>query len=91
MADFKTTSNQIRLLHHMLGAGGRFLKKEWGFRNGYTSAPGSKDHEDLLAMKQAGFVEANGANTWFCATKRGALSIGFKPYQIKKLKFAEDD
>ena len=84
---------QESLLRHMLGADSRYLKKEWGFRN-YFCADNSDecpDNVELIKMESQGMVISckRQEETIYFATKEGALAIGFKPYQLRKVNFHE--
>lgn len=85
------SENQKRLLQHMLGADSRYMKKQWGFRNHFCASdnPECKSRLDLEALEKKGFVKSGerlGYKT-FWATKEGAISIGFKLYQLRKTDF----
>lgn len=83
------TENQRKLLQHMLGADSRYLKKDWGFRNHFSpdSNPNHEDRRDLMAMTWDGLVKSSNTHSLvFWATRKGALAIGFKDYQLKKAK-----
>lgn len=77
----------IDLLKHMLGADSRYKKKDWGFRNHFCASEGHSDLKHLIDMERFGLVESGKkfGSINFYATKAGAVSIGFKPYQIAKL------
>ena len=91
MTELKITDIQKRLLQRVLVAQRRFPRRGWRLRNKlHHSILYGDDREHILAMAQAGLVVCDRACEWFSATKKGALAIGFKPYQIKKLNFAED-
>ena len=82
-----------QLLQHMLGADSRYKKKQWGFRNHYC-ASGNEDCPDrieLEKMETDGLVKSSGQFGYktFHATKKGAESIGFKPYQLRKTSLAD--
>ena len=83
------TEKQKELLQHTLGADGRYMKKQWGFRNHFCSTEGNKDHDELLEMEKLGLVTI-GAFGFHCitffATKQGAIEIGFKKYQLRNTK-----
>lgn len=86
------TESQKELLQHMLGADSRYLKKQWGFRNHFCASdnPECKNRLALEALEADGLVKSGerlGYKT-FWATKKGALAIGFKPYQLKNAKLA---
>lgn len=86
------TEIQKELLQHMLGAGSHYLKKQWGFRNHYCASdnPECKNRLALEALEAEGFVKSGerlGHKT-FWATQKGALAIGFKPYQLRKTELA---
>ena len=86
------TEKQKQILQHMLGADSRYLKKDWGFRNRFCAAE-NKDDQDRLELEKMqldGLVKSCdriGSKT-FWATKKGAESIGFKAYQIRKTDLA---
>ena len=77
------------ILQHTLGADSRYRKNQWGFRNHYCSGPNCHDYSDLKEMEKIGLLTSgeNFGDVVFWATKKGALAIGFKPYQLAKLKF----
>ena len=72
------------LLQHMLGADSRYKKKMWGFRNHFAATPGTKDCIELEEMEKLGLVTSGirGQYKVFWATKKGAIEIGFKNYQL---------
>lgn len=79
---------QKRLLQHMLGADDRYLKKEWGFRNHFCAAPSdTKTIAEFDDLEQKGMVTSGMRDNYkvYWATKKGAIAIGFKPYQLKKV------
>ena len=83
------TEKQRELLQHMLGADERYKKKQWGFRN-YFCCGNDKhgDYEELKKMELVGLV-VRGVwleQIFFSATLKGAIAIGFKKYQLKKLE-----
>ncbi len=75
----------------MLGADGRFLKKDWGRRNHFATWEGSQDCNDLRGLEKLGMVREGSKfeDVVFWATKKGAVAIGFKPYQLRKTKLAQ--
>jgi len=83
------TEKQKRILQHMLGADSRYKKKEWGFRNHYCASDdvNCPERVELEAMKEIGLVTSGVRYECktFWATRQGAIEIGFKPYQLKKL------
>ena len=83
---------QKQLLQHMLGADSRYLKKQWGFRNHFCAGNNEScpDRIELNKMELDGLVKSGdrlGSKT-FWATKKGAIAIGFKPYQLRKTELA---
>lgn len=78
------------LLQHMLGADERYKKKQWGFRNHYCSVGHGEEHSMLLDMEKKGLVyrgrKVDEGYQFFRATTEGAKAIGFKPYQLRKLR-----
>ncbi len=87
------SENQKQLLQHMLGADGRYPKNRWGFRNHFCASnnPECKDRLDLEALEKEGFVKSGERLDFktFWATRKGALAIGFKPYQLRNTEFPE--
>ena len=79
-----------QLLQHMLGADDRYKKKQWGFRNHFCAGEGHTDLPDLFEMENLGLVKSGSTmgGLTFWATKKGALEIGFKPYQLKHVRLA---
>lgn len=84
------TEKQKQLLKHMLGADSRYMKKQWGFRNHFCASEGNSDIKELREMEASGLVKSGEriGSIFFWATKKGALAIGFKPYQLRKTKLA---
>lgn len=86
------SEKQQSLLTHMLGAGDRYMKKDWGFRNRFCASdnPDCPDRLELEKMEAAGLVKSGErlGNKTFWATKAGAIAIGFKPYQLRNTKLA---
>tara|TARA_R110001599_G_scaffold100770_9_gene258145 strand:+ start:8948 stop:9250 length:303 start_codon:yes stop_codon:yes gene_type:complete len=86
------TQKQKELLQHMLGADERYRKKQWGFRNHYCASadPECKDRIELEKLEKEGLVKSGTRFDYktFWATKKGALAIGFKPYQLRKTDLA---
>jgi hypothetical protein len=84
------TEKQKELLQHMLGADSRYMKKQWGFRNHFCASEGHSDIKDLREMEKKGLVKSGEriGSIFFWATEKGALAIGFKPYQLRKTKLA---
>ena len=84
------TENQKQLLQHMLGADSRYLKKQWGFRNNFLAEKESDDYKELIKMESLGLVRCGtgwrDSDAYFAATIEGAKAIGFKKYQLSKLK-----
>ena len=87
----KLTDKQIQLLQHTLGAGSRYKKKDWGFRNRFYASNGSDDYSELVNLEGDGYVVSSSGgdsdHTYFEATIEGAKAVGFKSYQLKKLRF----
>lgn len=84
------TKQEEQVLRHMLGADSRYLKKQWGFRNHFCSGIGHSDQSCLENLEKRGLVVSNPMKKeqqFFFATEKGALAIGFKPYQLKKTEF----
>jgi hypothetical protein len=84
---------QEQLLRHMLGADERYKKKNWGFRNHFCSGgPDTDDHTQLEIMADDGLVTGGSRfnSSVFWATKKGAIAIGFKPYQLRGTEFPEE-
>ena len=85
------TVKQKQLLQHMLGADERYKKKQWGFRNHFcTGGAETSDHKELLVMEELGLVKSGNklGSCVFWATKKGALAVGFKPYQLRNTQLA---
>ena len=82
------TPKHEELLRHMLGADSRYKKKQWGFRNHFCAGEGHLDLPFLREMEQIGLVKSREFmnEIFFSATKKGALEIGFKPYQFRNMK-----
>lgn len=84
-------ADRKELLQHMLGADSRYLKKQWGFRNHFCANKSLNDPDtaELDAMEKDGLVKSFEGEEYriFKATEKGALLIGFKPYQLRKTKF----
>ena len=79
------------LLQHMLGAGDRYKKKQWGFRNHFVASVNSTDDFELQEMETLGLVKSGerlGQRVYW-ATKDGAIAIGFKPYQLRATDLAK--
>jgi len=75
-------------LEHMLGADPRYKKKQWGFRNHYCAGPQDTDLEEMVELGLVKRIEYNSEmigkdSKMYHATKKGALAIGFKIYQLK--------
>ncbi len=84
-------SRHRELLQHTLGAGRRYLKKHWGFRNHFCASVGTVDDITLQEMEGLGLVKSgvdSDERRFYHATKDGAIAIGFKPYQLKKTHLA---
>lgn len=80
------TEKQKSLLQHTLGADERYMKKDWGFRNYFNNDnENNPDHEVLQSLVENGCMVQQGQN--YFATKVGAISIGFKQYQLAGKKF----
>lgn len=85
------TQKQKELLQHTLGADSRYKKKDWGFRNRFVPGDASTDPDmpDFIELEKQGLVifsrRLDMNLIW--ATKKGAEAIGFKPYQLRKMKF----
>ena len=83
---------QKSLLRHMLGADSRYLKKHWGFRNHYCAGDNKTcpDRLELEKMESNGLVKSGKrlGNKTFWATRKGAVEIGFKPYQLRNTDLA---
>jgi len=79
------TDEQKCLLQHMLGADSRYKKKQWGFRNLFVTSPGCNNFQTLKLIECLGLVVSHIRfdKPVFLATKKGAIAIGFKPYQLK--------
>lgn len=79
------------LLRHMLGATERYRKNQWGFRNHFVCSDGTEDHNELKEMEDMGLVKSGEqfGTCCFWATKKGAVSVGFKPYQLRNTDLAE--
>ena len=80
------TDKQKHLLQHMLGATENVKKKNWGYRNYFCAEPFTDDFDELVKLQHLGFVWH--VNTLihgdiFYATRKGAIEIGFKKYQLK--------
>lgn len=88
--DTGITLKERELLQHMLGADSRYMKKQWGFRNYFCASEGHSDLPYLKEMEEKGLVKLRRrlGNEIYFATKKGALAIGFKPYQLRKTKLA---
>ena len=88
------TDKQKELLQHMLGAGSRYKKKQWGFRNHYCASDNAEcpDRVVLEEMESLGLVRSGErlGSKMFWATKAGAIGIGFKPYQLRETHLATD-
>lgn len=84
------TEKQKILLQHMLGADSRYRKKQWGFRNHFCASEGHADFPELQEMEKLELVKSriHGESIYFYATKKGALEIGFKPYQLRNAQLA---
>lgn len=77
------------LLRHMLGAGSHYKKQQHGFRNRFCAGIGGPDYEEMLAMEDAGLVEAGvkingGRDQFFSATVAGCEAIGLSKAAIKR-------
>lgn len=80
------------LLRHILGADNRYSKRNWGFRNRFCTHANDPDFTELQKMERKNLVKSYNkpadsifpTMVVFSATKKGALEIGFKSYQLKK-------
>jgi hypothetical protein len=85
------SKKQKELLQHTLGADSRYKKKDWGFRNHFVPGDASTDPDrpDFIELEKQGLVVFSKRmdNQVIWATKKGAKAIGFKPYQLRKMKF----
>lgn len=77
----------VQLLRHMLGADSRYKKKTWGCRNHFCASEGYCDFDALMEMEKAGLVRSLNRfdSISFKITKSGAIYIGFKDYQLRKV------
>jgi tRNA A37 N6-isopentenylltransferase MiaA len=76
----------------MLGADSRYKKKQWGFRNHFCASVGTADDIELKEMEKLGLVkhrQYDKNQVYYFATKKGAVQIGFKPYQLKNTRLSE--
>jgi hypothetical protein len=87
------TESNIQKLQHMLGADSRYKKRQWGFRNNYMA--GESDFKEMDKMVIDGYLIAGKLRAndndyppsrYYFATIKGAKAIGFKPYQLNKLR-----
>jgi len=85
----KINKNQEQLLRHMLGADSRYKKNIWGFRNHFCDSDGSSDEPDFKDLVKKGLVKKGTRFEYptYYATKAGCVAVGFKKYQLAKMKF----
>lgn len=83
------THEQRQLLTHTLGASDRYAKRDWGFRNYFTTEEGCDDVEPLRNLVSLGLMieRKRFGDLVFSATKRGAIAVGFKRYQLAGKSF----
>lgn len=81
-----------QLLKHMLGADERYEKSLWGFRNRYLADKKDDDFIRLREMERKGYVKSYDYNDdmMFCATRKGAVAIGFEPEQLNHTYLPEE-
>ena len=80
---------QRQLLSHTLGACSRYAKRDWGFRNYFTTEEGCKDVKQLRELVSLGLMveRERFGDLVFSATKQGAMVVGFKRYQLAGKSF----
>lgn len=86
VATYELTSIHKTLLQHMLGADSRYKKNQWGFRNHFCSSKDTADDINLREMVELGLAELGcegEMGIFYHATKLGAITIGFKKYQLR--------
>jgi hypothetical protein len=90
MSNTTLEPRQAEILTHMLGAGPHVKKELHGYRNGYCAVVDSPDYATLLAMKEAGLVEAGRFVNhqckcqYFYATLAGCIAIGLGAPAVKR-------
>jgi len=79
----------IELLTHMLGAGSHVKKSQHGYRNRFAAEVDGEHYKDMLAMQEAGLVEAGptinrGTMQLFGATLAGCQAAGLSKAATKR-------
>jgi len=85
------TDEQTEVLEHTLGAGNRYKKSKWGFRNRFNADEGHSDFKTLESLEKKGLMVRRKYfdGFMFHSTQDGAKAIGFKSAQLKRA--FEDD
>lgn len=83
------TSSQRQLLAHTLGATDRIMKKDWGYRNYFSTEEWCDDLKELRDLVKKGYMveRKKFGELVFSATRKGALAVGFKNYQLAGKRF----